>query len=70
MLRATNTTRRAPVMQAHRARPAKKPEEREDETTMESYRNGIIAMLDSIDDARLMRIAYEMVKVLVENMRR
>lgn len=71
MLRAINdgTTHRAPVMQAHRARPVANPPEtkREGEPTMESYRNGIIAMLDMVQDARIMRTAYEMLKALFEN---
>ena len=42
----------------HRARPAA---EREDD--MDSYRSQIIAMLDTITDAKIMRGLYEIIKM-------
>ena len=45
----------------HRARPTDK---REDET-MESYRSQIIAMLDTITDAKMMRGLYELMKLVM-----
>ena len=73
MLRAINvdTTHRRPTMQAHRARPAGPATEktnREEEPNMESYRNQIIAMLDMVQDAKIMRTAYEVLKALLMNM--
>jgi len=34
---------------------------------MESYRQQILAMLESIQDARLMRLIYEVVKAILMN---
>ena len=63
MLRVIDRTHRRPVIIMHRARPA----ERKEEPTMESYRTQIIAMLDTITDAKLMRTIYEVLKVLLMN---
>lgn len=52
---------RKPIVALHRARPAN---EREDKT-MESYRNQIIAMLDTVTDTALMRTLYEVVKTIL-----
>ena len=65
MLRVIDRTHRPPVIIVHRGRPAAE-NERED-TTMESYRNQIIAMLDTVTDARLMRMIYEVIKALMMN---
>lgn len=71
MLRAIcwDTTHRPAVKSTHRARPASttstKNERNEDD--MESYRNQIIAMLDTIQDARLMRTLYEIIKAVLMN---
>ena len=46
----------------HRARPAAKKEE---DTSMESYRSQIIAMLDTITDAKMMRGLYEIIKLVM-----
>ena len=48
---------RRPNKIQHRARPAA-----EGENTMDSYRSQIIAMLDTITDANMMRTLYEIVK--------
>lgn len=48
---------RRPQKNQHRARPAA-----EGENTMDSYRSQIIAMLDTITDAKMMRTLYEIVK--------
>ena len=48
---------RRPNKNQHRARPAA-----EGENTMDSYRSQIIAMLDTITDAKMMRTLYEIVK--------
>lgn len=48
---------RRPHINQHRARPAA-----EGENTMDSYRSQIIAMLDTITDAKMMRTLYEIVK--------
>ena len=45
----------------HRSRPTNN---REDET-MDSYRNQIIAMLDTITDAKIMRGLYEITKLVM-----
>lgn len=66
MLRVIDRTHRRPVIIAHHGRPAAETE-RKEEPTMESYRNQIIAMLDAVTDARLMRTAYEVLKVLFMN---
>lgn len=60
MLRVISSHRPA-VIQMHHARIAGK------ESDMESYRNSIIAMLDSVQDAALMRAAYEVLKALFMN---
>ena len=52
---------RKPAIVLHRARPANEREER----TMESYRSQIIAMLDTVTDAALMRTLYEVVKTIL-----
>ena len=53
---------REPNLIKHRARPAAKKEE---DTSMESYRSQIIAMLDTVNSAALMRTIYEVVKALL-----
>ena len=63
MLRVIDRTHRRPVIIMHRARPA----EGKEEPAMESYRTQIIAMLDTITDAKLMRTIYEVLKVLLMN---
>ena len=68
MLRVIDRTHRRPVIIVHQGRPVAK-EEREEEPSMESYRNQIIAMLDAVTDAKLMRTAYEILKVLFMNYR-
>ena len=65
MLRVIDRTHRPPVIIVHKGRPDAK-EERED-ATMESYRNQIIAMLDNVTDAKLMRTIYEVIKALMMN---
>ena len=69
MLRVIDRTHRRPVIIVHHGRPAAETEGKE-EPTMESYRNQIIAMLDAVTDARLMRAAYELLKVLFMNWNR
>lgn len=51
---------RRPNIIKHRARPAA---ERKD--NMESYRSQIIAMLDTITDAKIMRGMYEIIKLVL-----
>ena len=51
---------RRPNIIKHRARPAA---ERKD--NMESYRSQIIAMLDTITDAKVMRGLYEIIKLVM-----
>lgn len=65
MLRVIDRTHRPPVIIVHRGRPATE-KERED-PTMESYRIQIIAMLDNVTDAKLMRELYEDFKAKMEN---
>lgn len=61
-----NDTHRRAVTIMHRSRgPAAKPAERTD--TMESYKNQIIQMLDTIQDAKLMRAIYEVIKAILMN---
>lgn len=66
MLRAINTdpTHRPPVILMHRARLVQ-GEERN--VNMESYRNQIINMLDTIQDARLMRMIHDVIKAILFN---
>ena len=64
MLRVIDRTHRPPVIITHRGRPET---ERKKEPTMESYRSQIIAMLDTITDAKLMRTIYEVIKALLMN---
>ena len=52
---------RIPNITLHRARPAGNREEK----TMESYRMQIIAMLDTITDATMMRTLYEIIKAFL-----
>lgn len=54
-------THRPPVLIRHKARTE------EGEKSMESYRAKIIAMLDTIQDARMMRIAHDVLKALLSN---
>ena len=68
MLRVIDRTHRPPVIIVHRGRPDAEKTGKE-EPTMESYRNQIIAMLDAVTDAKLMRTAYEILKVLFMNYR-
>lgn len=61
----TDTHRRA-VINLHRSRgPAGTTMERD--KTMESYRNQIIMMLDTIQDAKVMRMIYEVLKAILMN---
>lgn len=60
----TGSTRRRAAAMAHRGRPIAGAEREE---TMESYRQQILTMLDSIQDARLMRLVYEVVKAILMN---
>ena len=53
---------RRPHKAQHRARPAAEGEE-----TMDSYRNRINAMLDTIEDAKLMRFIHDMIKLIMMN---
>lgn len=53
---------RRPTITLHRSRPT--TNNREDET-MDSYRNQIIAMLDTITDAKIMRGLYEITKLVM-----
>lgn len=58
-----SSTRRRPVIQMHRARPA--DTERDDD--MEPYRNQIIAMLDTITDAKLMKLLHDVIRAIMFN---
>lgn len=66
MLRAIcwDTTHRPAVKSTHRARPAGMEERN---VNMESYRNQIINMLDTIQDARLMRMIHDVIKAILFN---
>lgn len=55
-------TRRRPLIIAHRARPAGTQEK---EDNMESYRNQIIKMLDTIEDAALMRMIHNVLRAIL-----
>lgn len=55
-------THRPPVLILHRART-----EEGEKKSMESYRAKIIAMLDTIQDARMMRIVHDVLKALLSN---
>ena len=46
----------------HRARPAARSGE---ENTMESYRTKIVAMLDTIEDAKLMRLIHDVIRAIM-----
>ena len=46
----------------HRARPAAQSGE---ENAMESYRMKIITMLDTIEDARLMRMIHDVIRAIM-----
>ena len=52
---------RRPTITLHRSRPTNN---REDET-MDSYRSQIIAMLDMVTDAKIMRGLYEIIKLVM-----
>ncbi len=52
---------RRPNITLHRARTAGNREDK----TMESYRTQIIAMLDTITDATMMRTLYEIIKAFL-----
>ena len=52
---------RRPTQIKHRSRPTNN---REDET-MDSYRSQIIAMLDTVTDAKIMRGLYEITKLVM-----
>ena len=67
MLRVINveTTHRPANITTHRARLAET--KREEEPTMESYRNQIIMMLDSVTDAKLMRLIHDVLKTILSN---
>lgn len=60
----SDTHRRA-VIVTHRARGPAGQAERE--TPMESYRTQIIHMLDTVQDVRVMRLLYEVVKAILMN---
>lgn len=53
---------RRPNLIKHCARPAAKGED-----TMENYKNQIIAMLNTVTDAKTMRMLYEVVKAFLMN---
>ena len=53
---------RRPNLIKHCARPAAKGED-----TMDSYKNQIIAMLNTVTDAKTMRMIYEVVKAFLMN---
>lgn len=53
---------RRPTQIKHRSRPT--TNNREDET-MDSYRSQIIAMLDTVTDAKIMRGLYEITKLVM-----
>lgn len=61
------TNRRLAMMIKHRY--ARGPEPRADEEVrlMESYRNAIIKMLDTITDVKLMKMIYEIVHAVMTN---
>ena len=71
MLRAINltTTHRPPTIITHRARLAAETS-REDDPTMESYRNMINLMLDSVMDVNTMRLIHDVLKAILSNVRR
>lgn len=60
----SDTHRRA-VTVKHRARGPAGQAEREE--PMESYRTQIMQMLDTIQDARVMRLVYEVVRAILMN---
>ena len=53
---------RRPNLIKHCARPAAKRED-----TMEGYKSQIIAMLDTVTDAKTMHMLYEVVKAFLMN---
>lgn len=59
----TSSTRRRPVIIIHRARPT--TEERKND--MDSYRSQIIAMLDTVTDAKLMRLIHDVIRAVLMN---
>lgn len=61
----SDTHRRAVIIK-HRARGAA-PNTPERNDTMESYKNQIIQMLETIQDAKLMRMIYEVLKAILMN---
>ena len=65
MLRVIDRTHRRPVIIVHRARPEEN--EGKEDSAMESYRNQIIAILDTITDAKMMRTIYEVIKAILMN---
>lgn len=60
----SDTHRRAAILM-HRARGAAGKTERKE--PMESYRTQIIQMLDTIQDVKLMRMLYEVIKAILMN---
>lgn len=68
MLRAINveTTHRPANITTHRAARLAETK-REDEPAMESYRNQIIMMLDSVTDVKLMRLIHDVLKAILSN---
>lgn len=60
----TSSARRRPVMTMHRARPTTTKKEIDN---MDSYKSSIIYMLDTITDAKLMRIIHDVVKAILMN---
>lgn len=54
---------RRPNISLHHSRFAQKRED----ATMDSYRTATIAMLETVTDAKLMRVIYEAVKFLMSN---
>lgn len=54
---------RGKIVIMHRARPAARKSEEENE--MESYRTQIIAMLDTVVDAQMMRMIYHVIRAIM-----
>lgn len=67
MLRVINveTTHRPANITTHRARLAET--KREEEPPMDSYRNQINLMLDSVVDVKLMRLIHDVLKAILSN---
>lgn len=67
MLRVINveTTHRPTNIVTHRTRLAEM--KREEEPPMDSYRNQINLMLDSVMDVKLMRLIHDVLKAILSN---